>query len=241
MKLVAKNSFEEFPLSNAKNIASFIEQFPTLLHAWSEKGLIFEQKNSSLIGFVYEGEAEIESADFCYTLKAGMYFSIPLNAFEAIRISGGKGFIAERLGYESFLTFGGPVEQTGRLKYIDGCTDSLLVPPVKFGDACLNLLYFPPDINQTAHTHPSVRLGMIIKGKGECITPQGIIPLRAGQLFAIHTDGVHAFRTTSQSSMTVIAYHPDSDFGPQDENHPMVNRTIVNGVSANQIDEIRTK
>jgi hypothetical protein len=25
----------------------------------------------------------------------------------------------------------------------------------------------------------------------------------------------------------VIAYHPDSDFGPTHENHPMVNRTIV--------------
>jgi hypothetical protein len=41
--------------------------------------------------------------------------------------------------------------------------------------------------------------------------------------------------------MDVIAFHPDSDFGPEDENHPMINRTIVNGVSANAIDEIKTK
>jgi hypothetical protein len=41
--------------------------------------------------------------------------------------------------------------------------------------------------------------------------------------------------------MRVVAYHPDSDFGPQDEDHPMINRTIVDGVSASKIDAIRTK
>lgn len=41
--------------------------------------------------------------------------------------------------------------------------------------------------------------------------------------------------------MDVIAYHPDSDFGPQDEDHPMVNRTIVDGVSASKLEAIRTK
>ena len=29
--------------------------------------------------------------------------------------------------------------------------------------------------------------------------------------------------------MDVIAYHPDSDWGPTDETHPMVNRTFVEG------------
>ena len=41
--------------------------------------------------------------------------------------------------------------------------------------------------------------------------------------------------------MDVIAFHPDSDFGAEDEFHPMINRTIVKGVAANKIDEIRTK
>jgi len=41
--------------------------------------------------------------------------------------------------------------------------------------------------------------------------------------------------------MDVIAFHPDSDFGATDIDHPMINRTIVDGVSANQIEEIRTK
>ena len=41
--------------------------------------------------------------------------------------------------------------------------------------------------------------------------------------------------------MAVIAYHPDSDFGPTHEVHPMINRTIVDGVSARLIEKIRTR
>lgn len=32
-------------------------------------------------------------------------------------------------------------------------------------------------------------------------------------------------------ALKIVVYHPDSDFGPTDEAHPMVNRTIINGVS----------
>jgi len=28
--------------------------------------------------------------------------------------------------------------------------------------------------------------------------------------------------------MDIIAYHPDSDFGPTDIDHPMLNRTYIN-------------
>jgi hypothetical protein len=80
---------------------------------------------------------------------------------------------------------------------------------------------------------------MVIRGEGECVTPEGIIPLFPGQVFIIHQDGLHKFRTAEQN-MVVIAYHPDSDFGPQDEDHPMINRTIVDGISASKIDDIRT-
>ena len=41
--------------------------------------------------------------------------------------------------------------------------------------------------------------------------------------------------------MDVVAFHPDSDTGPQPDDHPMVNRTIVDGVSATNIAAIRTK
>tara|TARA_R110000787_G_scaffold196468_4_gene307869 strand:- start:6221 stop:7021 length:801 start_codon:yes stop_codon:yes gene_type:complete len=150
----------------------------------------------------------------------------------------------------------GKTEERGRLKYIDGCTDSLLVPPVKLGDACLNHLHFPKEIDQTSHTHPSHRIGVVAKGHGMCKTPFGNMDLTQGMIFVIkcwdgvsyskgldgkqHPDGQHAFQTFSES-MDVVAYHPDSDFGATDEMHPMINRTIVDGVSASKLENIRTK
>lgn len=61
---------------------------------------------------------------------------------------------------------GGPIEDRGRLRYIDGCTDTLLIPPWRRGEACLNLLHLPPGIEQTMHTHPSDRAGMTVRGAG---------------------------------------------------------------------------
>jgi hypothetical protein len=54
------------------------------------------------------------------------------------------------------------------------------------------------------------------------------------------TDTLHSFNTEADS-MDVITFHPDSDVGMTDDDHPMVNRTIVDGVSARFIDQIRTK
>lgn len=124
---------------------------------------------------------------------------------------------------------GGSIDPNkGDVRYIDGCTDSLLVAPHRLGDPCLNALYFPPNTNQTFHTHPSIRLGCVLSGRGvACVGDAGEeIPLRVGTVFGIATDERHRFRTETEG-MLVVAYHPDSDWGPTDEVHPMINRTIV--------------
>jgi quercetin dioxygenase-like cupin family protein len=125
-----------------------------------------------------------------------------------------------------FRQFGGPIESTGRLTYIDGCTDTLLVCPPRLGAPCLNHLHIPAGTNQSFHTHPSDRLGAILSGNGWCDTPNGTFELAAGVAWYIPTGCEHRFRTGS-SSLDVIAWHPDSDFGPTDDNHPMINRTIL--------------
>ena len=107
------------------------------------------------------------------------------------------------------------------------------------------------------HTHPSHRIGMVASGRGVCKTPFGNLDLEKDMIFIIkewdggsfskgidgemYANGLHAFKTESDSVMNVVAFHPDSDFGATDINHPMINRTIVDGVSANSIDDIRTK
>jgi len=170
-----------------------------------------------------------------YLLEEGMYAAVPgkvLVVPDDPDDLGCEGVVISQAGWLGMFMVGGPVEATGRLRYIDGCTDTLLVPPVKLGDPCLNALWFPAGTEQTMHTHPSVRIGVVIRGRGECVTPVERAPLRPGMVFVIHADGEHRFRTDGDQGMVVVAWHPDSDWGPTDEQHPMLTRTIIEGVSA---------
>jgi|LULI01.1.fsa_nt_gb hypothetical protein len=233
----------------------------------------FEFKDDcSYYGFAYSGRNVLIRKDgkapIC--IQNGMYFSLsdwfrPTVQLHDEKPESGKMIIIEVLhtkgdypktNYKAAPSFGGPIEPTGRLKYIDGCTDSLLIAPVKMGDPCFNHLHFPKNITQTPHTHPTHRIGIVARGNGECITPFGNLPLTEGMIFIIkewngesykkgldgemYPVGTHKF-DTKEESMDVIAFHPDSDFGATDINHPMINRTIVDGVRASLLDDIRTK
>ena len=217
---------------------------------------------SSYYGFVYEGSFTLKRRSADFHLEAGMFFSSSEEIYPygegkmiAIEVLHTKGDYP-KTNFSAVSLVGGPIEPQGRLKYIDGCTDSLLIPPVKLGDPCFNHLHFPEKIDQTPHTHPSHRIGIVADGHGECITPFGNLPLVGGMIFIIkewdgdsyatgedgkeYPVGTHKFRTFEER-MNVIAFHPDSDFGSTDINHPMINRTIVDGVKASEIEEIRTK
>lgn len=248
---------EDFVLSKTPSFHSFAPdangivyddtdhaRFPSRIHTFTNPGnLSFVDVAASIYGFVSSGVLKVlRIADGReYQVGEGEYFSFG----EGVEISGqAVGLVVERIGEKVFNLIGGPIEAKGRLKYIDGCSDSLLLAPVKYGMSCLNHLHFPPNIRQTMHTHPTVRAGMIARGEGICHTPFGDLPLVKNNPFVILprdeiTDGRHCFNT-GDGTMDVIAYHPDSDFGPSDENHPMINRTIVDGVPASQIDGIRT-
>jgi quercetin dioxygenase-like cupin family protein len=228
-------SFTSFPPSHGL-LANMCDEFPSSVYGWS--GDVLEMPaGSTHFGYVQEGFATVACASGRFSLTPGMYFSVPGNG----TVSGdGAGIVISRHGYNGFFQVGGPVEKTGRLNYIDGCTDSLLVAPILMGDPCLNLLCFPPGINQTPHTHPSIRVGVVASGRGNCITADQVIPLRPGRIFIIHAHQLHSF-ATQDSSMRVIAYHPDSDFGATHEDHPMINRTFVEGSSASLLSEIRTR
>ncbi|PHI19702.1 hypothetical protein CEQ90_11680 [Lewinellaceae bacterium SD302] len=252
-------AFTEFQFKNGLLYDYSDNAYPTKLHAWDGENQ-FSAPGSTFFGYVFAGETSLIGKSNNYRLNSRQYFSMN----EDFSLSGGKGIVIERMGYRGMNSVGGPVEDWGRLKYIDGCTDSLLIPPVKLGDPCLNALFFPANIDQTAHTHPSMRVGMVIEGYGECVTPEAVYALEPGKIFIIHEEGNHRFRTRTSiqngsnsgdfnseepttitegkvAKLTVVAYHPDSDFGPVDEDHPMINRTIVEGVPASQIEAIQTK
>jgi quercetin dioxygenase-like cupin family protein len=202
-------------------------QFPSVLSAWQNEKITIDC-DATHYGYVATGEPEIAYRGRTFRLTSGMYFSIP---GDGVVGGEGTGFIASRLGFEGLFQIGGPIESIGRLRYIDGCSDTLLIGPPVIGDPCLNLLRIPPHTNQTSHTHPSQRLGMIAAGRGVCRTLQGDLPLNPGSIFSIDTDAVHSF-ITFEESLLVIAWHPDSDCGPSHGDHPMINRTIIDGVSA---------
>ena len=188
-------------------------------------------------GVVVDGELVLRYGDRERRLFMGDFFSV---IGPGTIIGDGAGMASAAPTYRGINMCGGPMESTGRLRYIDGCSDTLLVPPVRKGDPCLNHLHFPEWITQTPHTHPSVRTGLIYRGAGECIVPgRPPLPLRPGSAFIIPTDAVHSFNTY-ESTMDVIAFHPDSDTGMTDDDHPMVNRTMVDGVSARLLTDIRT-
>lgn len=187
-------------------------------------------------GFVLDGRLIIERDGDTQEVKQGMFYASPGPAI----LSQFRGILSIRHQYSGIPLVGGPLEKLGRLKYIDGCSDTLLLAPIVQGDACLNFLYVPPGIDQTAHTHPSVRLGVTISGSGKCKTKAGIYPLEPGMAFVLEPEEIHSFHT-QEDHLRIVVYHPDSDFGPTHEAHPMVNRTYVDGVSLQGENEFRTR
>lgn len=184
-------------------------------------------KFCSVYGYSF-GDSSLTIDGKTFNLEQGQYFGLSVKDSLTAQAQG-KLFIIVRLGYLVPNTIGW-VEQRGRLSYIDGCSDSLLVFPARLGDASLNLLYFPPGIAQTFHRHPSIRLGCVIHGKGQSEHGESneleINDLIEGVSFCLNEQERHRFKTLD-SSMTVIAFHPDGDWGPTDHNHTMLNRTYL--------------
>ena len=50
--------------------------------------------------------------------------------------------------------------------------------------------------------------------------------LNTGDVFYIPPFVKHMF-DTEEECLNIIAFHPDNDWGPTDEIHPMINRTII--------------
>lgn len=212
---------------------------PSVVYGFKNEPLMFGNVGTAY-GYVERGVADIKAGCREYCVEEGHYFSLVTDGIFSVQ-GDCEGFVVNRLWFEGFNNIGGPIEKQGRLKYIDGCSDSLLIgPPVK-GDPCLNLLHFPKGINQTIHTHPTIRAGLIHQGSGICHTDEGPMELREGRMFILYPDAPHAFSTLETDGMTLTVFHPDTDTGPWHDDHPMLNRTIVDGVSAREIDEIRTK
>lgn len=153
------------------------------------------------------------------------------SANNAIKLEG-KGVCIETPGFRSLTHNLSTIDPSvpGDLSYIDGCSNTNIISPGRNGDPCLNYLYFPAGIEQTFHTHPSVRVGVVLGGSGTAWikTPTGIEKhsLDVGDVFILDRFAEHRF-STDIGYMSLIAFHPDSEDGPRDEANPMKTRTYI--------------
>ncbi len=204
------------------------------LTVWAERHV--PAASGTHFGIVLSGDASLVADGGTFPLRTGMYFCVP----GAFTIEGGAGLLVPVNAYEGLFSVGGPIEQHGRLRYMNGCTDTVLIAPVVRGDPCLNFLHLPAGSDQALHTHPSERIGAVLSGTGTCITESDSFPLQTGDVFRIPAGAIHAFRPLGEA-LRVVAFHPDSDTGPTHLDHPMVNRTLVEGEPVTERPDLLTQ
>ncbi|MGB3295450.1 MAG: cupin domain-containing protein [Phormidesmis sp.] len=214
------------------------DPFPMQVRAWHRETIALPDRGTHY-GFAFQGTATLSRAGQSepFPLQAGMYFSLA----EAATIQGenASGMVITDLAHKGVFLLGGPIGASGRFAYIDGGTTSLLISPLETGDPCLNALYMPPHVDQTVHSHPSDRAGIVIDGSGDCFDDKACYPLTPGSLFHISPNQEHKFCTYAQP-LHLVVFHPDSDIGFTHRNHPMLRRTLVNNVSAIDLPDIQT-
>lgn len=205
-------------------------------------------RRGSCFGYVLRGR--VSSLNQAAGVGQGQFF-VTRSGAEILLTPGSRLMLIQQEGYRAIPLTGGPIEEAGRLRYIDGCSDTMLVGPLLKGGPCLNHLHVPPGIDQTFHTHPSIRVGCVAYGEGAVRTPlcewpveeDGSFDLKLGEpgavalaksvlspgmIWVIPRHGIHGFMT-EESALGVIPYHPDTDQGPDHEHHPMKSRTLVGG------------
>lgn len=215
------------------------DRFPATFRIWQGNSLKLPADGTHF-GYVYQGQPVLsrQAGADAYKLRSGMYFCLPGGG--ELEGQDSSGILITRFNYQGMFNLGGPIEPTGRFAYINGGMNSLLIPPIMRGDPCLNAMYFPPNTDQTLHTHPSYRIGIIVAGSSELENQQTTVTLKPGMSFLIPADSLHKFRT-AESHLEVVVFHPDSDTGFTHRDNPMLRRTLIDDISAAELPDIQTQ
>lgn len=156
--------------------------------------------------------------------NAGQAFLPPGGWFAqngAVNINGGQGLVVSMPNRWGLNSYGGPVEECGRLRYIDGCSRSFLAPPAKMGDPFLELIHCPPETQQEFHAFQHIRVGVVFRGSGRLlIGGAGEFggehrDLTPGLAFVIPPTLEHSLHTAGER-LDVVVWSPESEWGPTD-------------------------
>ena len=116
----------------------------------------------------------------------------------------------------------------GNLSYIDGGTNTTAVNPGRLGDPVINYVHFPAGMYQTLHTHPSHRVGMVLRGHGQIeLDNQQLFEVREGEVFFMQRNALHNFMCPFDQDVVLFVFAPDSGTGPTDEVNPLKIRTYI--------------
>jgi hypothetical protein len=153
-------------LRGAGAIEAMTSMYPARLRVL-ESGRGYDDPTTTIYGAVVDGRVSLRAPGIEATLEAGSYFALPGPCHVA---GDGRAVTIERFGYRAPPSLG-RIEERGRLVYIDGCSDTILCSPARAGDPVLNHLHFPAGTRQSVHLHPSIRLGVVVRGRGVAFGP----------------------------------------------------------------------
>jgi len=137
------------------------------LRVWGvDDGALVLGEDATQFVFCSQGALVVrQTGAWPHVLTAGMYASVPGKC--DVRPVGqdlSQGLVISRHGWLGMVVLGGPLEERGRLRYIDGCTDSLLVPTVQVLLDPVHRMMSTIRHNRARGTHAVVRMADIVRG-----------------------------------------------------------------------------
>jgi len=148
-----------------------------------------------------------------FTIKCGKGTAVVIE-YMGLRLLESRYYVQDKLGQ-------------GNLSYMDGGTNTTAVNPGRLGDPVINYVHFPAGMQQTLHTHPSHRVGMVLKGRGLVELNDSEFPLEQGDVFFMQRNVLHNFMCPYDKDVVLFVFAPDSGTGPTDEVNPLKIRTYV--------------
>jgi len=163
----------------------------------------------------------VKAEDVNAALTVNNHFTIKCNQGTAVvieymglRLLESRYYVQDKLGM-------------GNLSYIDGGTNTTAVNPGRLGDPVINYVHFPAGMQQTLHTHPSHRVGIVLKGTGKVELDDREFLLKQGDVFFLQRNVLHNFMCPYNEDVVLFVFAPDSGTGPTDEVNPLKIRTYV--------------
>ncbi len=149
-----------------------------------------------------------------FTIKCGAGTAVVIE-YLGLRLLESRYYVQDTLGM-------------GNLSYMDGGTNTTAVNPGRLGDPVINYVHFPAGMYQTLHTHPSHRIGIVLKGSGGIeLDEKKVFDLKQGDVFFMQRNVLHNFMCPYGEDVVLFVFAPDSGTGPTDEVNPLKIRTYV--------------